>query len=126
MLTILLKLLNINKTCSHEKVLPHQDYAYCPDCGKFIQNEWFITRCACCGVKLKARVKNGAIITQEHFCTNCGSEDFIVEKLEKIDFINVNYATLIKKEVDSHKKAITRQYWQEKNNEPQKLLIQYL
>ena len=46
-------LLKLTHKCKHEHVTPDRDCAYCPDCGKLIKNEWYITRCACCGVKLK-------------------------------------------------------------------------
>ena len=90
----------INTKCNHNKVRPDVEQAYCPDCGKLIQNEWYITRCNCCGVKMKAMLKNGQIVPQEHYCSNCGGEDFIVEKLEKINFIDIRFAVLVKCELD--------------------------
>lgn len=116
-----------NKKCSHDKVALNLDYAYCPDCGKMIKNEWYITRCACCGVKLKTTACNDEIMPQNNFCSNCGSHEFTVEKLEKINFIDINYAVLIKKAVENNLNTVeTTQYWQEKNNEQPKLLVQYL
>ena len=64
--------------CSHEHVTPDKDSAYCPDCGKLIKNEWYITRCACCGVKLKAMSKKDEIVPQLHYCYNCGSSEYKV------------------------------------------------
>ena len=55
-------LLKLNKKCNHEHVTPDRDCGYCPECGKFIRNEWYITRCSCCGMKLKSMNKNNAII----------------------------------------------------------------
>lgn len=89
-----------NKKCTHDKVPPQEDYYYCPDCGELIQNKWYLVRCASCGLKEIATVKNGEIIPQENFCHNCGCKSFKIEPLEKIDCINVNYAVLIKEIVN--------------------------
>ena len=113
-------------TCSHDKIRPDVEQAYCPDCGKLIKNEWYITRCSCCGVKMKAMVKNGQIVPQEHFCSNCGGEDFSVEKIEKINFIDINFAALIKTEVVENRFCNTTKCWQENMPEQPKLLVQYL
>ena len=119
-------LFKIKKNCNHEKITPDLDCGYCPDCGRLIQNEWYITRCACCGVKLKANIKNGEIIPQNRYCTNCGSEEYIIGKLDKIDFININFAVLEKRIVEEDLKVNTIQCWQEKNIAQPKLLVQYL
>ena len=120
-----LNFLRLNRRCSHDKITPDMDCGYCPDCGKFIQNEWYITRCSCCGVKLKTQVRNGEIIPQYNFCTNCGGQEYRVEKLDKINFIDINFAVLIKNEVQEVLRANTTQCWQERSNEQPKLLVQY-
>lgn len=112
--------------CMHDKISPEVEKAYCPDCGKLIQNEWYIARCASCGVKIKVMVRNGEIIPQNHFCTNCGGHEFNVEKLEKINFIDINFAALVKKEVIETEYCKSTTCWQEKTHEQPKLLIQYL
>jgi len=117
---------SVNAGCTHDKIRPDVEQAYCPDCGKLIQNEWYITRCACCGVKMKAMVKNGQIVPQEHYCSNCGGDDFVVEKLEKINFIDIKFAVLVKREVIEEKYCNTIKCWQEKTTEQPKLLTQYL
>ena len=63
------ELLFSSKKCTHDKISPETDTAYCPDCGKLIHNEWYITRCSSCGVKMKAMVRNGKIVPQNHFQT---------------------------------------------------------
>lgn len=93
---IILELFKKNKECRHAKVTPEKDISYCPDCGELIENQWFITRCACCGVKLKAIIKNGEVMPQEHYCHNCGAKDYTVERVDKINFIDINYAVLLK------------------------------
>lgn len=84
------------KECKHVKVTPEKDISYCPDCGELIENQWYITRCSCCGVKLKAIIRNGEVIPEEHFCHNCGAKSYIVERIDKINFIDINYAVLVK------------------------------
>ena len=122
----LTNLFSINKKCMHDKISPEVDSAYCPDCGKLIKNEWYITRCACCGVKLKSNVRNNEVVPQYHYCSNCGAQEFTVENLDKINFININYAVLIKKVISESLRVNTTQCWQEKTNVQQKLLVQYL
>lgn len=93
---MILKFFKKNRECMHSKIRPDADFAYCPDCGELIENRWFLTRCACCGVKLRAIIKNGEVVPEEHFCHNCGSKEFVIEKLEKISFIDIDYAVLVK------------------------------
>lgn len=118
-------LLNLKRKCFHNKVLPNLDHSYCPDCGRLIKNEWYIVRCACCGIKLIAKINGEDVVPLNHFCANCGGVDYKVEKLEQINFINVNYAVLIKREVENLNNKVTTQCWQEKINEQPKLLVQY-
>ena len=93
---IILELFRKNRVCTHDRVKPDAELSYCPDCGELIQNQWFLTRCACCGVKLKATIKSGEIIPENHFCRNCGARDFVVERVKKINFIDIDYAVLVK------------------------------
>lgn len=113
----------LNKTCQHNKVKIDADFSYCPDCGELIENQWYIARCACCGVKLKANVKNGEIISQENFCHNCGSKSYIIERIQKINFIDISYAVLVKAIVTKEIMDFT-QSWSENFNQntPLKLL----
>lgn len=126
MIELISYLLPVYKTkCTHDKVPPEVETAYCPDCGKLIKNEWYIGRCSSCGVKVKVMVRNGEIISQNHFCTNCGGNDFKIEKLDKINFIDINFAALLKSEVVETSVCKTTTCWQEKIHEQPKLLIQY-
>lgn len=120
------KLFKIKTKCNHNQITPEMESGYCPDCGEYIKNEWYITRCSCCGVKLKAMSKNDKIVPQFNYCSNCGSSEFVVEKLEKINFIDINLAVLIKKIVSSDYICPTTRCWQERTIEPPKLLVQYL
>ena len=85
------------KECSHSKIPLEVECAYCPECGELVENQWFILRCACCGVKVRAMIRNGKIVPVDKHCSNCGGSEFNVERLEKVNFINVNYAVLMKK-----------------------------
>ena len=109
--------------CTHDKIRPDVEQSYCPDCGKLIRNEWYITRCSCCGAKMKAMVKNGQIVPQEHYCSNCGGENFSVEKVDKINFIDINFAALIKVEVEEEVIGSTIRCWQERTIELPKLPV---
>ena len=52
-------------------------------------------------------------------------KEFVVEKLPKINFIDINFAVLIKKVVESGNKVNSIQCWQDKNSVQPKLLVQY-
>ncbi len=119
-------LFNLNKKCQHERVLPDVEQAYCPDCGKLIKNEWYITRCACCGVKLRTVQRGDKIEPLNHYCTNCGSGEFKPEKLAKINFVDINFAVLHKRVIENENLAYSTQCWQEKTDVQPKLLVQYL
>ena len=108
--------------CNHDNVSPCTHYSYCPDCGELIENEWFITRCACCGIKQRAIIKNGEIIPEANFCHNCGGNEYIVEKIPNINFIDVNYAVLVKSVVQEDRISEVTQCWEEKPTYTQKLL----
>lgn len=123
----LTNLFNVKKTCSHDSITPDVETAYCPDCGKLIKNEWYITRCSCCGLKLKTVIIKGEIRPQHHFCSNCGNSEYFVEKLDKINFVDINYAVLQKKEIETELGLKnSTQYWQERTSLQPKLLVQYL
>ena len=124
---LLTEFLKKNSVCQHDKITPDADFAYCPDCGELIENQWFIMRCACCGVKVKALIKNGEIIAQDKFCHNCGSQLYTIDRIDKINFIDVNYAVLIKKVV-THERSDITQSWVDstrKANDIRLLLQQY-
>lgn len=124
---MIMEYLKRNRVCQHDKVTPEVDFAYCPDCGELIENQWFIMRCACCGVKVKAMIKNGEIVAEEKFCHNCGSSLYTIDKIDKINFIDVNYAVLVKKVVTHERPDITQSWVDptQKANEIRLLLQQY-
>jgi len=120
----LLNLFNINTKCKHEKVTPDKDICYCPDCGELIENRWYITRCSCCGVKLKAITKDGRVMPEEKFCHNCGGKSFEVEHIEKINFIDINYAVLVKTIIEPQIEEVTQSWLDRNSKKTVKLLTQ--
>ena len=96
--------------CSHSHVKADVDFAYCPDCGELIENQWYLVRCACCGVKLRGMIKNGEVVPEKHFCHNCGTREFVVERIDKINFIDINYAVLVKAVVPNHEFNYTQSW----------------
>ena len=123
----LTNLFNFKKTCQHDKITPDMDFGYCPDCGKLIKNEWYITRCACCGVKLRTIINGKDVVPQNHYCTNCGQSEYTVEQLEKINFIDINFAVLKRNVVEENlNKTTSTQCWQGKTIELPKLPVKYL
>ena len=124
----ILEFFKLNKTCEHSRVRPDVDFAYCPDCGELIENQWYITRCSCCGVKHKSIVKNGKIIPADNYCHNCGSSEFTVERLPQINFFDVNFAVVVKKVFCSKNRESYTQSWVDAKQEAdiQKLLPQSL
>lgn len=84
------------KSCTHDKITPNMIAGYCPDCGKYIENHWYISRCGCCGVKQKSVFKKQRIVNEAKFCRNCGSNEFLLEELNCLDISNLNYAVLKK------------------------------
>jgi len=108
--------------CYHEKITPDIDSAYCPDCGKYIENQWFLSRCACCGIKQKTIILKEKISTTTKFCRNCGNNSFIVEKINKINFIDINYAIVIKTIFNNKKASFTQSWVDATGNYPPRLL----
>jgi len=111
-----------HNTCQHNHITPDMECGYCPDCGEFIQNEWYIVRCSCCGVKRKAMLRNGEVVAQEAFCHNCGGKEVIVEKLPAINFIDIQFAVLVKRIIKSEVVSNFTQCWEEKTWNIPKLL----
>lgn len=78
------------------KVSPSEEFAYCPDCGELVENQWYLVRCNCCGVKALGTIRNGEVVALEHFCQNCGSREYHTELIDKINFIDIRFAVLVK------------------------------
>lgn len=111
-------------SCNHEKVTLNIRTGYCPDCGELVENNWYIMRCKCCGIKQKAIIRFGKVVSLEKYCRNCGNNSFAIEELEKLDIVNINYA-VIKKRTRNIRKENIFQTWIENNYTPIKLLPIY-
>ncbi len=105
-----------NRVCRHNKVSAGEDYTYCPDCGELVETQWYLSRCACCGVKLKSFIQSGEIMPEQKFCTNCGAQHHTIERLNKINFIDINFAVMVKTSVEGHLKDITQSWVDNGNN----------
>ena len=86
------------KTCTHPNVETNKVLSYCPDCGKLIHINWYIIKCKCCGKKRVGILRGNKVIPLARFCTNCGTEEYIVEKIENLNYFNMNYAIAKKEE----------------------------
>ncbi len=110
--------------CTHTNALINTNEGYCPDCGAYVKKYFYIVRCSRCDVKREAKVYFGDILPKEKFCTNCGSKEFYVEKLEKISFIDVAYAIYTKEELtQSQIELASAQIWVDDEN---KMPVKYL
>lgn len=99
------------KTCRHEHFLASAKSGYCPDCGEYVQNRWFITKCPVCGKRHKTILQKGKPVPAERFCTNCGCHEFKIEKIEMPDIVTINYAVYITESVKQ--KQPTTNVWVE-------------
>ena len=109
---IIRKFLNLNK-CTHANVDTNKPFSYCPDCGKLIKINWYVIRCACCGKKRVGIFRGDTAIPFEKFCTNCGSDEYVVEKLDKFNYFDMNYAIAKKEEETNEIKKEYTETWVE-------------
>ncbi len=112
------------KKCRHDKVSPQNDICYCQDCGELIENRWYIARCSCCGIKLKAIIKDGQVVPEAKFCHNCGSTQFEAELVSKINCIDINYAVLVKTIIEPNIEEITQSWLDRQEYRQMKLITQ--
>lgn len=111
----------LRPACTHEKITLNMKSGYCPDCGEYVENHWYISRCKCCGLKQKSFIRGGKVITQTRFCRNCGSKAFNAQEIETLDIVSINYAVALKKSRFLNK-TNPIQTWIENNYVPMKLL----
>ena len=72
----------------------------------------------------RATIRNDEVVPEDEFCHNCGGKSYIVESIEKIDCININYAIVVREVVHNEISEYT-QSWQDAmqtTNYKQKLL----
>ncbi len=116
MKNILIKFFNSKQKCNHKNALLYSDSGYCPDCGQYLVKNYYIVRCACCDIKREAKLSWGEIVPMEKFCSNCGSSEYYIEKIDKLNLIDANWAIYLKEIADEmqimHPEA---QIWVEEN-----------
>ncbi len=112
------------KGCRHEKVNINFNGAYCPDCGRYVIVKWYLIRCSCCGVKRVAYLDfNDNIKAVEHYCPNCGSTKTYIEEIEKINFVDINFAVHKKETIKQDVIYSTTQVWSESEDKTEPSLL---
>ena len=96
MTNILLKLIRNKCRCSHKNALLNSTSGYCPDCGQYLVKKYYLVRCSRCDIKRTARLVWDEIVPTERYCSNCGSDEYYIEQIDKINFIDAKYALCIK------------------------------
>ena len=96
--------------CNHKNVPIDVEECYCPDCGELIKNEWYIIRCACCNIKRESHLEYDNIKPNSKFCHNCGSTDFIIEKIESLNCVTSRFA-IVKKIIVKQQFSSIHQIW---------------
>lgn len=66
-----------------------------------IEISWLILRCKCCNSKRKARVILNSIKPEDRFCVKCGAAECETERKETLEFFDIEYAIISKKEVNN-------------------------
>ena len=99
MTNILIKLIKNKLKCSHKNALLNSNSGYCPDCGQYLVKKYYIVRCARCDIKRMARLVWDEIVPVNKFCSNCGSSEYYIEQIDKVNFIDAKYAIYIKTQV---------------------------
>jgi hypothetical protein len=103
--------------CQHDKITPHSIWNYCPDCGKEISIRWFILRCNSCSAKRESKLYLNTLLPVDKHCSKCGCSDYYVERKEKVEFFDLNFAVMAKEEInDNYKSGRITQIWVESEN----------
>lgn len=127
MIDFILKIFGI-KTCTHANVDTTKEISYCPDCGKLIRINWYIIRCRCCGKKRIGILRGNKPAPLARFCTNCGTENYSIEKINNLNYFNMNFAIAKKEEENLTELHDYTTTWVEENEiiKNLKYLPQYL
>jgi len=96
MKNILIKFFKNHNKCTHKNALSNTNAGYCPDCGKYLVKNYYIARCSCCEIKRDARIAWGEIEPVQKYCSNCGSTEYYIEKLNSLNFIDAKFAVCVK------------------------------
>lgn len=102
--------------CKHSNALLYSNEGYCPNCGKYLKKSYYIIRCSHCEIKRSAKKEFGKILPEEKFCINCGESDYYIEKYDKLNFVDINYAIEVKEETDFEQKSFDFEIWVDNND----------
>ena len=120
---MILNLFKNIKECQHPRINPGVTGAYCPDCGEYVVNKWYLTRCKCCNIKRVSYSSFNNIKPNSKYCPNCGSQDFFLEELDKINFIDINFAVLKKVIIEPQSVFAKSQLWVDERESSEQRLI---
>ena len=110
--------------CQHKKVPVNSNGAYCPDCGEYVQVKWYLVRCSCCGVKRVAYIDfKDNIRPVSKFCPNCGCVHTYIEEVEKINFVDINFAVHRREVVKTDRRRSYTQVWTDAEDYSEQLLL---
>ncbi|MBE7708672.1 MAG: hypothetical protein E7Z88_08215 [Cyanobacteria bacterium SIG27] len=96
MKNILLSFIKKQNKCSHKNALLNSEKGYCPDCGQYLVKNYYLIRCSCCDIKREAKLCWDEIVPVSKYCSNCGSEQYYIEQIDKVNFIDAKYAIYLK------------------------------
>ena len=96
MKNILISFLKNQNKCSHRNALLTSDEGYCPDCGQYLIKNYYLVRCSRCEIKREAKLCWGEVLPLNKFCSNCGCQEYYIEKLDSVSFIDAKYAVYVK------------------------------
>lgn len=88
------------KKCSHPNLDMSSNFQYCQDCGEMVELSWHVLRCACCGKKREAKSYLNEVKPVKRYCLCCGSKEFEVTKLDKVNYFDLRFAVLLKNDID--------------------------
>ena len=120
---ILIKFIKSKNKCTHKNALLNSENGYCPDCGQYLIKNYYLVRCSKCDIKREAKLAWGEIVPAQKYCTNCGEQDYYIEKLDKVSFIDAKYAIYLK-EIASQMHTLhpESQIWVEEGNTIKQLI----
>lgn len=125
MRNILISFFKNKNKCTHKNALLNSLEGYCPDCGQYLVKNYYIVRCLRCDIKRSAKLSWGEIVPEEKYCSNCGSQEYYIEKLDSVTFIDAKYAVYLKEiAADIKKLHPEAQVWVEDGeNEVRKITL---
>ncbi len=109
------KLLSEIFKCHHKNAILHSNEGFCPDCGKYLKKTYYIIRCAHCDIKRGAKKQFENIVPTEKFCTNCGHNEYIIEKYDKLNIVDINYAIEVKEVIEENIPINELEIWIDNN-----------